>query len=82
MIEIIEGHPLDRIIHSWKSFTASEANRLLRRTGQFWFNDYFDRYIRDEKHYYNAIHYIHKNPVAAGLVERAEDWPFSSARLL
>jgi REP element-mobilizing transposase RayT len=82
MIEIIEGHPLDRIIHSWKSFTASEANRLLRRTGQFWFNDYFDRYIRDEKHYYNAIHYIHENPVVARLVERAEDWPFSSARLL
>ncbi len=81
MIEIFEGHPLDRVIHSWKSFTGFEANQLLKRTGRFWYHDYFDRYIRDERHYYNAIRYIHENPVAAGLVERAVDWPFSSARL-
>jgi len=27
-----------------------------------------------------AIVYIHGNPVKAGLVARAEDWPFGSAR--
>ncbi len=81
MIEILEGRPLDRVIHSWKSYTANEANRLLKRKGKFWFPDYYDRYIRDERHFANAIRYIHQNPVKAGLVERAEDWPFSSARL-
>ncbi len=28
----------------------------------------------------NCYHYIHDNPVQAGLVGRAADWPFSSAR--
>lgn len=26
------------------------------------------------------VNYIHENPVRAGLVERAEDWKYSSAR--
>jgi REP element-mobilizing transposase RayT len=81
MIEIFEGHPLDKVIHSWKSYTATQANHLLKRTGKFWYHDYFDRYIRDERHYHNAIRYIHENPVTAGLVKRAEDWPYGSARL-
>lgn len=78
--ETIEGHPLSQVVHSWKSFTATEANKILGRTGQFWFRDYFDRYIRDERHLANAIRYVHYNPVAAGLAEEPEDWPYSSAR--
>ena len=27
-----------------------------------------------------VIHYIHDNPVKDGLVKRAADWPWSSAR--
>jgi len=81
LIEIYEGFPLDRVIHSWKSYTANEANRLLKRKGKFWYYDYYDRYIRDERHFANAVRYIHENPVKAGLVEKAEDWRFSSARL-
>ncbi len=40
---------------------------------------YWDRYIRDERHLNAAVHYIHTNPVKAGLVKRAEDWQWSSA---
>jgi REP element-mobilizing transposase RayT len=79
LIEMLEGHLLGDIVHSWKSYTAKAANRVLGRTGRFWFREYFDRYIRDERHLANAIQYIHDNPVKAGLVERPEDWPFSSA---
>jgi len=82
LIETIEGHPLHRIVHSWKSYTAKQVNQILGRTGRFWFPEYFDRYIRNEHHLEGAIHYIHENPVKAGLVEKPEDWPFSSARLL
>lgn len=82
LIEMIEGHPLRSIVHSWKSYTANKANQLLGRGGRFWFPEYFDRYIRDERHFANAVQYIHMNPVKAGLVEDPEDWPFSSARLL
>lgn len=41
--------------------------------------DYFDRYIRDHKHFMNAIAYIENNPVKAGLCDQAGDWMFSSA---
>ena len=33
----------------------------------------------DDRHMMFAVRYIENNPVAAGLVERAEDWPWSSA---
>ena len=69
IIEIIEGSTLGKILHSWKSYTASEANKILRRKGIFWHPDYFDRFIRDEKHLETAVHYIHWNPVKAGLAE-------------
>lgn len=81
LTELFAGHPLDTMLHSWKSYTATEANKILGRDGRFWFPDYFDRYIRDERHFANAVHYIHQNPVKAGLVAKPEDWPFSSARL-
>jgi putative transposase len=80
LIEIVPGHPLSDILYSWKSYTGRMANRLLAREGDFWHVDYYDRFIRDEKHLERAVLYIHGNPVKAGLVERAEDWPWSSAR--
>ena len=80
LIETREGFPLRRIVHSWKSYTAKAANRLLCRSGPFWYSEYFDRYIRDERHYLTAIAYIHNNPVKAGLVADAMDWQLSSAR--
>ena len=41
--------------------------------------EYHDRRIRDEAHLNRAIVYIETNPVKAGLCERPEDWPWSSA---
>jgi len=79
LVEQIVGFPLGRVVHTWKSFTAKKANKQLGRTGLFWEPDYFDRYIRDQAHFDAAVHYIHENPVKAGLVVRAADWRWSSA---
>jgi putative DNA methylase len=49
---------LSNIMHSIKSYTAQQANKILGRKGRFWFEDYFDRYIRNAKHFENAISYI------------------------
>jgi REP element-mobilizing transposase RayT len=73
------GHYLAEIMHSLKSYTASEANKMLSRTGRFWQKEYFDRYIRNARHFAKVIAYIENNPVKARLCEKAEDWPFSSA---
>jgi REP element-mobilizing transposase RayT len=79
LIEQMEGHRLGAVLHAWKSFTSKEANKLLRRTGAFWEADFFDRYIRNEKHYERVAAYIRENPVMAGLSKRPEDWAWSSA---
>ena len=74
-------YQLSGILHSLKSYTAHEANRILGREGQFWQDDYFDRYIRDAKHFAAAVAYVESNPVKAGLCRRIDDWPYGSARL-
>ena len=76
----LTGLSVSGIVSSWKSFTAKQANALLGRRGEFWQADYFDRFIRDERHFAAAIHYAEENPVVAGLCARSEDWEFSSAR--
>jgi putative DNA methylase len=73
---------LSCIIHSWKSYTAKRANSILGRQTAFWQREYFDRRIRNENHFIDAITYIHNNPVKAGLCESPAEWQFSSARFL
>ena len=70
---------LSAILHSLKSYTANEANKLIGRTGQFWQPESFDRWIRDADHFAKVIAYIENNPVKARLCTKPEDWPFSSA---
>ena len=73
------SHTLSNILHSWKSFTAKQANALLATKGAFWAPEYFDRAIRDETHYANTIAYFAINPVKAGLCKEPQHWRFSSA---
>ncbi len=80
LIRTTEDWPVGHVIQSWKRHTAREANRLLKTSGAFWAEDYYDRYIRDEDHYLRAVHYIHQNPVKSRLCAAAEDWQWSSAR--
>ena len=79
LLRPFDGFALEKIIHSFKSFTSLKANRILGRTGTFWMREYFDRYIRDSDHFEKAIRYIENNPVKAGLCKTPEDWRFSSA---
>jgi REP element-mobilizing transposase RayT len=73
------GHELSDILHSLKSYTANEANKLLGREGQFWQPESFDRWVRDADHFAKVIAYIENNPVKARLCKKPEDWPYSSA---
>jgi putative DNA methylase len=79
LVSPLEGHRLDQIVHSWKSFTAQRCNQVLGRRGEFWMREYHDRFIRDETHLERAAAYIEANPVMARLVVEAELWRFSSA---
>jgi REP element-mobilizing transposase RayT len=74
------GHTLGKILHSWKSFTATQANRLLQREHQpFWQTESYDHWIRDDDERVRLVVYVEANPVKARLCARPEDWPWSSA---
>jgi REP element-mobilizing transposase RayT len=79
LLIVSPGYRLDRVVHSWKSYTAKEANRVLGRCGAFWAREYFDRFMRDSNHLARTAAYIEGNPVKAGLCESVSDWWFSSA---
>ena len=79
LITRYEGFSLEEILHSIKSYTAHEANRILKRTGAFWQRESYDRFIRNEEHFANVIRYIEQNPVKAKLCERSDDWIYGSA---
>lgn len=79
LVKLLPDHSLSGIVQKWKGGSSMEINRLLKRTGSLWAEDYYDRCVRDEDHYYNCRSYIRRNPVKAGLCEKPEDWEFSSA---
>ena len=80
---IVWPHPentLSQILHSWKSYTSKEANSMLGRRGQtFWQSESFDHYIRDDDEHARLARYIEQNPVKAGLCASPQQWHWSSA---
>jgi REP element-mobilizing transposase RayT len=64
---------MSRTVENWKKFTAHEANKLAGRQGQFWFEDYWDTFMRDSEHELRTRQYIETNPVKALLVREAKD---------
>lgn len=65
-----EGHQLQKILQSWKSFSAKAMNRLLGRTGSCWESEYFDHLIRSQASFEWCVEYTYSNPDRAGL----KDW--------
>lgn len=64
------------LLHGRMSFNWNgEENSRGRK---IWCNT-IDRWIRNERHFSTALNYIHHNPVKHGLVNKWQDWPFSSA---
>jgi REP element-mobilizing transposase RayT len=72
--------PLAKLVRNWKGASASGGNKLLRRRGQFWQEDYWDTRIKDEKHLSKAVRYVENNPSKAKMVLDPKDWKWSSAR--
>lgn len=68
----MNGHTLEAITHSWKSFSSLKANRLLGRSGRFWQREYFDHLVRNEASLQKIVRYVKDNPKKAGL----RNWPW------
>ena len=80
VIELNGTSSLARIVQSWKSFTGRHLKQRMRAgSTSVWSREYWDRWMRDERHFRQTVAYVERNPVAAGLVAREQDWPWSSA---
>jgi putative transposase len=71
--------PREVITQSIQSYTALKCNRLLGRTGRFWQQETFDHWVRNDDELHRIQQYIENNPVRAGLVERPQQYRWSSA---
>ncbi len=57
---------------------TQHINRTRGVSGRLWQGRFFSCPLDDE-HLWAAVRYVERNPVRGGLVERAEDYPWSSA---
>ena len=70
------AHSLTEILHSIKSFSAHEVNKMMKRSGPVWTDESFDRLIRSEADLHKTWDYIWNNPRTIGLVGPMEDYPY------
>jgi putative transposase len=61
-----------------ESIKVGATRRINAQRGVLLQGRFFDRALRTVKEYNEKVAYIHWNPVKAGLVERPEDWKWSS----
>ena len=73
-----ERGELSVVIHMLKQITS----RKLKTAGarRFWQVRYYDFPVWSEAKSMEKLRYIHRNPVKRGLVDRPEDWEWSSFR--
>jgi putative transposase len=69
---------MHRALRAVHSQFAQRVNRMRGITGHLWQGRYFSSPL-DARHFVNAVRYVELNPVRAGMVEKAEDYAWSSA---
>ena len=65
----------DTLADALKSLKQGVARRLIADAAHFWQKRYYDFNVRNHEQFIEKLHYIHCNPVRAGLCERPPDWP-------
>lgn len=56
-----EPHTLEQILHSWKSYTSNEINKLCATCGAFWQHESFDHIVRSQVQLEKFRNYIVEN---------------------
>jgi putative transposase len=80
-IHLLLSEPKKQTLATTLSVLKGETSKQLKGSRQqFWQVRYFDFNIFTQKKFVEKLRYIHRNPVEEGLVEKPEDWPWSSYR--
>lgn len=72
----LDGWSLATIMKRVKGPAAREINLLLGRRGALWQDESFDRILTSDEDVRRKGEYIAENPVRAGLVTSADEYPW------
>jgi REP element-mobilizing transposase RayT len=67
-------------LSAWMKSLKNAISKTLRNAtfvGPHWQKGFFDNVIRSAESYEQKWLYVRNNPVRAGLVRSAEDWPYA-----
>ncbi len=64
----------------FRALKTQTSKRLKGDRPRFWQLNYYDFNVFTRPKFTEKLRYIHRNPVVRGLVEKPEDWPWSSFR--
>lgn len=81
LFELRKGE-LSAVVRRCKSRAATNVNRALQRVGPVWQPGFHDRALRRDEDIRAAARYVVANPIRAGLVRRAHDYPLWDAAWL
>ena len=70
---------LERAMQLIKGGSSHEVRKVRGTTASIWQSGFHESRVRDAADYKSKADYILFNPVTAKLIERAEDWRYSSA---
>jgi putative transposase len=76
LLMLRDSATLSSAMNRLKSCSTIATNRVIGRSGPLWSKAFHDRAIRQESTLGDVARYIVLNPVLAGLVQRANDYPF------
>jgi putative transposase len=71
---------LAKAIQALKISVARRAMHYEKNSGTLWQKRYYDHNVRTAQSFVEKLRYMHRNPVKRGLVEKPEDWIWSSFR--
>ena len=70
LVEPLGNHKLSEILHSWKSYSAKEINKIIGSHGSVWHRESFDRIVRSPAHLTRIEEYIRDNPKSLPIGKR------------
>jgi REP element-mobilizing transposase RayT len=79
-IGALESTELQNGFRVLQSSYASAINKRFERTGSLFQQNTKYKLLDDDRYVEACFHYIHQNPLKAGLVDRIENWKYSSFR--
>jgi REP element-mobilizing transposase RayT len=72
LLEPLGHHQLSEILHSWKSYSAKEINKVIGSHGSVWHRESFDHIVRSPAHLTRIEEYIRDNPKSLPIGKRAQ----------